>query len=440
MQVLAILYCYPPLLFPATMCNLKVVKGLEDCGAGVEVVTVDPETFVSPADNLTDPALEELLSPGIVNHRIRSWEINPVVKGLKAFALTRTLLYRVFEPRKNEWTYPALRRLMRLGPEKFDLILSCSQPHCNHLLGYRLKKLTGKPWVAYFSDPWTDNVYASYPEERIKRYHLALENQVLSNADRIYFTSAETADLVLRKYPPGISRKCDVLTHSFVPQWYRLRDAGGGRDGKIRIVQTGHFYGPRTPIPLFRALAKVAGRVALEERLEFLFYGSMDERYRRYMQEHGLDRIVRLMGTVPYLESLAVMKDADFLLLIDAPLKELAESVYLPSKLVDYFGSGKPVLGITPAAGTSARVLRETGNLVCDVGDGKAIEEMLENLAAGSLRVAPDVEALRRYEITKVSQPFYDDLQRLVMEGRMRKKSVNCGLNAGTELNTDKIG
>ncbi len=424
MKILAVLYIYPPLLFPATMRNLKMVKGLQECGASVEVVSVDPRSFVFSSAHHTDPALEALAPPSIVNHRIRSWEANPLVRGAKALPGVPSLLYRFFEPRKREWIYPALRHLKRVGVETFDLILSCSQPHCNHLLGYRLKQMTGKPWVAYFSDPWTDNVYADYRDEKIRRYHLELEGRVMKGADRVYFTCAETADLVLRKYPPAMARKCDLLPHAFVPPWYALHSVEAPPKGKIRIVQTGHFYGPRTPMPLFEALARVAKRLPLEERLEFHFYGSMDETYRAYLREHALEGVVRLMGTVPYLQSLAVLREADFALLIDAPLATLDESVYLPSKLIDYLGSGRPVLGITPAAGTSARILRETGNLVCDVADGAAVEAMVASLAAGALRVTPDADAVGRYALAQVSRRFFDDLRRVVAEEEMRRREV----------------
>lgn len=413
MRILTVIYCYPPLLFPATMRCLKIVKGLRDCGAEVEVVTVDPETFVFPEEGLTDPDLVQLIPPGVVNHSIRSWESNPLVKALKAVGPLRSLLYRAFEPRKKEWIYPALRHLRRSGLERFDLILTCSQPHCNHLLGSRLKRMTAKPWVAFFSDPWTDNVYASFESEKVRRYHLTMEGEVMREADLVFFNSSETADLVLRKYPAATASKCGVLPHSFVPQWYRMGEGGAPRTGKIRLVQTGHFYGPRTPMPLLKALADLSRSLRLEEMLEFHFYGSMDDTYQRFMTEHRLDRVVHLMGTVPYLKSLAVMNEADFLLLIDAPLTETAQSVFLPSKLVDYLGSGKPVLGITPAAGTSARVLRETGNFVCDIHDERAIRSMLERVASGTLRPAPRPEAVRHYENREVCGRFYAELQSL---------------------------
>ena len=414
MRILAVLYCYPPLLYPATMVNLKLVKGLAELGVGLEVVTVDPATFVAPGEGPIDPALEKLLPAAVINHRIRSWEIRRWVKALKASGLARCApLYRFFEPRKREWTYPALRHLRRRGLDDVDLILSCSQPHCNHLLGLRLKELSGKPWVAYFSDPWTDNVYTSYPRERIFRYHLQLERKVLDKADRIFFTSQETADLVLRRYPAAIAGKCGVLPHSFVPEWYPAAPLRREPDGPIRIVQTGHFYGPRTPLPLLRPLAELAARSRLEGRIEFVFYGSMEEKYRDFLRRHHLEAVVRIAGIVPYLQTLAAMRDADYLLLIDAPVQGEGQSVFLPSKLIDYLGSGKPVLGITPPRGTSARVLRETGHLVCDIGDAQGIGRMLENLAAGTLRVNPNQVEIDGYRHLQVATRFVAGLQEL---------------------------
>ncbi len=427
MKILAVLYCYPPLLFPATMHYLKLVKGLHELGAAVEVVTVDPETFVAPGEDLLDPQLEELAPAGVINHRIRSWETHPVIRALKSKRLVQALLYPFFEPRKREWIYPALLHLRRQKLERFDLILSCSQPHCNHLLGLHLKRLTGKPWAAIFSDPWTDSAYASYDRKHIYRYHLRLETKVLETADRIFFNSPETADLVLRKYPAAIKDKCGVLPHGFVREWYGRGAVKTISAGPVRVVQTGHFYGPRTPMPLLQALVELARRTPLEGRLEFLFYGSMEEKYRQFIRQHRLDGLVRLMGTVPYLEALGALAQADCLLLIDAPTRDQKESVFLPSKLIDYLGSGKPVLGITPAEGTSARVLRETGNRVCPIDDPGAIMHALEELAAGTLRYSPDPAAVAPYDNLEVSRHFAEQLQQLLPRREARDVAQAAG-------------
>lgn len=411
MKILCVTYCYPPLQYPATMCYVKVVAGLVAHGVEVEVVTIDPDTFYFPGGKSVDPSMMSILPAGVKNHQIRSWESNPFIVRLRENRLAHRLLYKLFDPRKREWTFPALNYLKKVDLSGFDAILTCSQPHCNHLIGMELKKLTGKPWIAYFSDPWTDNVYASFPTPTLFNYNLQLETEVMNTADRIFFTSPEIRELVMGKFPENLKQKCGILTHSFVPEWYRGGEAQSARqDNRTVILQTGHFYGPRSPLPLFRALEELNRTVNLQDKLHFIFCGGMKEEDKRFLNDKGLSGIVTLAGTVPYLESLAEMGRADYLLLIDAPLTDSKESVFLPSKLVDYLGSGKPIIGITPEAGASARVLRETGNLVCDIHDHAAIVATLKSLALGQMTFAPDLKAMNSYNHNTVANTIKEAL------------------------------
>ncbi|MCC6347297.1 MAG: glycosyltransferase, partial [Nitrospirales bacterium] len=362
MNILAVLYCYPPLLFPATLCYLKLVTGLRKYGYAVTAVTVDPGSFDLYDRSLLDTTLERFLPEGVVNYRVRSWESNALLKFLKGSGIGRDMLHRVFEPKKREWVFSAVRSLKKLDLSSYDLILSCSQPHANHLVGYWLKERTRKPWIAYFSDPWTDNMYAHYRSEKALRYNREWEDRVIGAADVVLFTSEEMLRLVMGKYPSGAARKCGVLPHSFIPEWYGL--PGGlpedteREGGKLRFVHTGHFYGPRTPLPLFNALAALRKEMDLEERMEVHCYGLMEQEHRERAREEGLLRFVHLHPPVPYFSALSAMRNADYLLLVDAPLQKGGESVFLPSKLIDYLGSYRPVVGITPEEGASARVLR----------------------------------------------------------------------------------
>ncbi|MDI6794866.1 MAG: hypothetical protein QME81_18700 [bacterium] len=63
------------------------------------------------------------------------------------------------------------------------------------------------------------------------------------------------------------------------------------------------------------------------------------------------------------------MVNSDLLMLIDAPDEK--GSLFFPSKLADYIGSGKPILGMTPLNGASANILRKLG---CPVVDPKDVE------------------------------------------------------------------
>ena len=57
------------------------------------------------------------------------------------------------------------------------------------------------------------------------------------------------------------------------------------------------------------------------------------------------------------------MKTSDCLLVIDAPF---ANIVFFPSKLVDYMGADKYVLGITPEKGTASKIIKEMGGDIVD--------------------------------------------------------------------------
>ncbi len=88
------------------------------------------------------------------------------------------------------------------------------------------------------------------------------------------------------------------------------------------------------------------------------FVGHADEKYARMASDLGVDDIVTFSGKAGYLESLGIARNADLLLLMDAPA---AKNVFLPSKIVDYLMLRRSILGLTPAAGAPAEALRALG-------------------------------------------------------------------------------
>jgi glycosyltransferase involved in cell wall biosynthesis len=415
MRILIVVYCYPPILVPATMCYVKVVKGLKELGHDVEIVTIDHRSFDAPDKGLLDPTMEQVVPGGVVNHVVWSWEINPLFRALKRFSPIRDLLYPLFEPRKREWVFPAMQYLKRLGLESYDAILTCSKPDSNHLIGLELKRRANIPWIAYLSDPWVDMPWQNYPSKRIAAYHLDLETKVMSAADHILFTSEETRSLVMLKYPPQFHAKSGVLPHCFVPDWYgRVTDANPPADGPVKILHTGHFYGARSPIPIFRAAARLNSEEPMAGKLKIVMYGGMAAEDQRFISKNGLSDIVEIHGTIPYLKSLEKMRSADYLLLVEAPPKLLTGSIFLPSKLVDYLGSGKPILGVTPLHGTSARVLAETGHIACDVEDGEGIYQLLKRASHRQVIAAPNFAETQRYHYLKTASFLSEILKRAV--------------------------
>jgi glycosyltransferase involved in cell wall biosynthesis len=234
------------------------------------------------------------------------------------------------------------------------------EPMSDHLLGLRLKARFGLPWIAHFSDPWADNRFRRY-NWLANIVNRRLERDVIARADRVIFTSQEALDVVIGKYPPSWREKAAILPHSFDPT---LFPPPAPAADEIVVRHVGNFYGHRTPIPLFHALKLILGREPrLLQGVRFELVGHVPLWVRKHPSLRALPAgLVQLTGQVSYLESLRLMSNSQLLLTIDGP-DDL--SVFLPSKLIEYLGSGAPIFGIVPP-GTSAKLLARCGGLVAD--------------------------------------------------------------------------
>jgi glycosyltransferase involved in cell wall biosynthesis len=265
------------------------------------------------------------------------------------------------------------RAALRLGPERYAAMVTWSQWNAIHLVGLALKRRFREiPWIAHFSDPWVDNPFASYGEA-LRAYYRRLETKVYEAADILSFTSDETIDLVLSRANAAYRGKAVSLPHAFEPELYPA--AAPRPDGPLMLRSLGNFYGARSPAPLFRALAILRQRApALFDRIRVEMIGSIPAPFQNDLASLELpENAVRLLPSVDYRTSLALMRSADLLLNIDAPF---AHSVFLPSKLVDYIGAERPIFGITPP-GTASRVIREIGGWVAAPDDPEAIATAL---------------------------------------------------------------
>jgi glycosyltransferase involved in cell wall biosynthesis len=338
------------------------------------------------------------------------------VPSLEERLLFRTL-WRVVPPLKllpdEKWVWigAAARAAQRLAAERrFDVLVSFAQPFSDHLVGLRVRRATGLPWVAHFSDPWTDSPYlrgARWQQRLWKR----LEADVVRGADALVFVNAQTAERVMQKYPDEWRRKAHVIPHGFDRS--DPVAAPAARDERLTIVHAGRFYdGARTPESLLRALAALAARRPLARELRIVFVGTPVPLHRRLATALGLDPVVEFTGRLPFAESARWAAAADVLLLIDAPADE---NLFLPSKLIDYLPAGKPILALTPFSGASADVIRALGYPITPPDDERAIAEaidaMLSSYREGLLSATPQHEEVaRQYDIRRTTAAFAEIL------------------------------
>lgn len=355
MNLLAISYNLPPNLYPQA---IQVGRLLYNLSANIGAVCGTVEQL---EDGLNCyPDFDDKLAFRLtVQH-------TPILSGwMHLLAIHGLPFYGRCPDEFKGWMRKAEQTVLDFLPHSTsypDAIISFGQPMTDHLLGLRLKKKLNLPWIAHFSDPWADNLFN-------QRFFLSnilnrrMEKKVIREADQIIFTSEETLDLVMSKYPSNWHKKARVLPHCFESHFYPSVQTKSSIDPYV-IRYLGNFYNTRTPEPLFEGLAQIlkqAPDALVNVQVELV--GNTPNRMLNSSAYKSLpEGLIKIVETQDYLKSLELMKSADLLLVIDAPI-EL--SVFLPSKLIDYLGAGIPILGIVPP-GTSSKLISRLGGKVAN--------------------------------------------------------------------------
>jgi glycosyltransferase involved in cell wall biosynthesis len=244
-----------------------------------------------------------------------------------------------------------------------NVIFSFSNPQESNYIGALLSARNGLPFVSHFSDPWYDNPYKQR-WWRPMRSVLAQERFIIEQSRRVVFVSEQLRELVMKKYPSNWAHKALVIPHCFNSSEYPTTPKQ--KNDVVVLSHIGAFYKERNPEPLFAALQMLfAKSPELKKRVRLELVGASNT-YTGFsavtlpevIAKYGLTEVVAIAASVNYQESLVKMYNADGLIVIDA---NFAQSPFLPSKLVDYAGSGTPIIGITPTGSASDEFLKGLG-------------------------------------------------------------------------------
>jgi len=410
-KLLAISFAYPPLAYPRSIQVARLLKHLD-----VSTVIVCADEKYARKDltleTNAEPKLEKCLRVPFLTSRWKN--IAGSISHYLPFPLWNKTpdRYRSWNP----IALKAVKNFVHYSRYNPDILVTFSQPISVHLLGLELKKHYGWPWVVHFSDPWVDNpLNKSDPLTRSVNY--SLEQKVLEVADKTFFVSYETVDLVMAKYPEEWKKKVCVLPHSFDPELYP--EPLKNHNSQIIIRHVGNFYRKRTPKPLFETLKCIlSSNPDCLSNVCFELIGAINplSQYKKRFASFPKG-LVSIKPSVPYHESLKQMVSADGLLIIDAPAEI---SVFLPSKLIDYIGARLPILGFT-SPGTSSRLIQNLGGWVADPNDATAMAEKLKSFLSflrhnrSCRKSAWGKSSVRRkYEASVVAKSFKEVLWALL--------------------------
>jgi glycosyltransferase involved in cell wall biosynthesis len=324
------------------------------------------------------------------------------------------------------WAILALGPSLRLLREReVDIIYSSSPPVSTHLLGLALKRITRKPWVVDIRDPWTFdalNKHLRHPgfrlsvEKSLERLCFAHADAIIANtpmAERRYKALYSDFSSKIRAIPNGydseeMARAAACLDQ---PSPWRAPD-----EGVYVISHVGDFYrfqlGDRIPHPLLNALKALLDEgVISPETCRIILVGKLSPAAVRRIAELGLDRLIETVGVVSHFDAVRLMLISDLLLLFDPPGDG---TTYVRSKLYEYLGSGKPILGIVPE-GASRELLERSGHgLLASPDDPEgiklAIRKAIEHRDMPTMRTTFNPLSFDREKLTGELSSLLDKL------------------------------
>ena len=217
------------------------------------------------------------------------------------------------------------------------------------------------------------------------------------------------------KYSDAIKAKAIVLPHSFDYSLYD-KEIDAENSGKIRMVYIGHLDDIRTPHLFLKAIASMKKEHSdLAEKLEVFFYGNMSAKEKVYLLDNELLDIVQIKKPVDYKTSLALMKNSDWLIHIDANLSGvLDENIFFAAKLADYIGADRPIFGITMFDGAGADVVRDVNGLTVSYTVDE-IKNYLYLILYEGYQIEVNEENRKKYDAVNVAKKFDDFVENKIL-------------------------
>jgi len=311
----------------------------------------------------------------------------------------RALLYR---PDAQVGWYPFARSAARalVRDRKFDAIFSSSFPITSHLIARCIAREAGLPWVAEFRDPWSA---AKSGHDPTRAHATRLEASFLAEAAAVVSVSPTWA----RQWSERGARRTEVITNGYDPG----PPAPAGPDADFVVTHVGTFYPEMESLDaLWPALRKCADDPA-GAGLRICFVGECHPLLRQAVTEAGLEARLDVTGFVARGRALDLMAASSVLVVGGAAQPHPVLDGWIPAKIFEYLGTGRPILYIGHPASDAARIVAEQpGCWVVPASDVAATHQALEAIRGAARFYARDLTRFTRRAITRGLSTLLDEV------------------------------
>ena len=436
-RVLIISYYWPPTGGSGVQRWVKFAKYLPSEGWQPVIYTPEnPEQLATDASLEAEiPAEAEIIKTHIIEpyelykkflrksgHSKEAVEVNPVNAQNKSFLQKVAMWVRgnLFLPDPRcLWIRPSVNYLKKyLKEHPVDLIVTTGPPQSMHIIGMKLARKTGLPWIADFRDPWTKIFYFKHLSmtRATERWHKKMEKKVLDAASAVVAVSP----LVQQEFQEMTQTPVELITNGFDECDFAgaaSTEAAGGKDKDFIITHTGLFAADGNPTVLWETLReKCMKDPVFKDRLKIKLIGKTDRQITESIEAAGLGENLTDMGYQPHDKAVEEQRRASLLIL---PLRKEPEyKAVLPGKLYEYLASWRPVLGIGQPDGAMSMILNTTKTGVVFNWEDKAsvsrfIDLCWKNHLEGRLVVDDaDISQFTRRNLTRRMAELFERLTR----------------------------
>lgn len=354
MRLLVISHTFPP----STHANAKrphyIVKGFLDAGWEVDV-------FTSPM-GMPDGAVEMVGHPSL-----RVFRLGDPVEGLFRKCRRNPFLFRLAAlstaglmwPDTYAWWARKVLRAIQAQPG-YDRALAFILP-ASLLLSGRCPGRVDRRWVFDYQESVTPQYRRLVRRSPLQRWLLPrlarLERETLRQAGCVVFTAETNRQTYIRE---GLV-EAEVTAH--IPYFYDAQAFAQRTESvtpDFEVVYFGAFdwLGARSPETFLHALAEFLRQTPeARPRTRFVFHGNWLADHDRLVKQWNLGNVVSIRPAVGYEQYVAKVRQSPILLLVVSP----AHNLFMPSKIVDYFGARRPILAFVPPESEMRSVLERAG-------------------------------------------------------------------------------
>lgn len=256
----------------------------------------------------------------------------------------------------NAWAKLSLAQARELcRARQIDLVFTSLPPFSAAMIGYRLKKELGIPWVADYRDLWVGDVLREWVGPVRGLIERSMERRYMRAADAIVAVSDQKTDF-LKTHLSDSPAIRETLTNGYDPEIFApLLAEPRIADEHIDFVFTGRLFKNRRGYTFAEALGQLAEQEPeLRNRVRVHILGGVSPeiraRYDAILARYRIAEMYRFAGDIPYQDAMRAQVQADYLLLI-VDTGETSSGV-IPGKLFEYVAARRPIFALTDPGAT----------------------------------------------------------------------------------------